>query len=611
VKSLIALWQEVLADAGTMCRISTTLDGKTVQRRFEHEGVSFLTITLPNFCKDFEKSLDRGYVADDVFLSFQKHAGLPTLLSGFLQLVFERGSGRLLDCPSIDAIQAIRQVTMLCGKVLLECSDARVEAAFDKYIECEQEVRIHDSRRTAEQYGRFRRVSGLLWSGVLQNLDEEIHYGRLVPRHGPGATADRLRGNSKFDQREWTWRLEDGGFPSVDFLIPNQKHWRVLSDVSYLEPGAERPVKVISVPKTLKTPRLIAEEPTCMMYVQQAIWQFLKKAIESKKLSHGVQNVGYGLTGFTHQEPNQLLAREGSLRGELATLDLSEASDRVSNQLVREMVAQYPHVAKGIDACRSRKADVRGKGVVRLAKFASMGSALTFPMEAMVFTTVVFLGIEKALNRRLTLRDVLSLKGVVRVYGDDIIVPVDFVRSVVQELEAYGFKVNADKSFWTGRFRESCGKEYYAGEDVSIVRVRELLPSQRTDVQRHPERIISTVSLRNRFYLNGWWRTARYLDGILERLIPYPYVAQTSSALGRWSLTFGYDTERLHPELQSPQVMAFVEKSKIPTSILDSSGALLKVFLKEGDEPFQDERHLERQGRPAAVDIKRRWVSSF
>jgi len=78
-----------------------------------------------------------------------------------------------------------------------------------------------------------------------------------------------------------------------------------------------------------------------------------------------------------------------------------------------------------------------------------MGSALCFPIEAMVFTTLIFLGIERALNVTMT-RDLLSkFSESVRIFGDDLIVPEEFVRTTVDTLQHFGAVVGVDKSFWT------------------------------------------------------------------------------------------------------------------------------------------------------------------
>jgi len=453
----------------------------------------------------------------------------------------------------------------------------------------------------------FVQMSSFLWHDILKTLDRKIEgvsSSNLsdqypLPRHGPGSTADRLLGNKKYEQSEWTERLEYI-FPMGEYLIPSSRYFENLDQVNMLDPGKERPVKVTLVPKTLKTPRIIAMEPTCMMYTQQAIMKILVDEIEHH------DNMS-NFVGFDDQIPNQVLARIGSSNGTLATLDLSEASDSVSNQYVRLMMTRYPHLAEAIDACRSRKTDVPHYGVKRLAKFASMGSALCFPIEAMTFAVLIFMGIQDGLKRPLTQKDMKSLRGQVRIYGDDIIIPVSFVQPVVSRLETFGFLVNAGKSFWTGRFRESCGKEFYASDDVSIVRVRQDLPARRGFV---PE-IVSLSSLRNQFYLNGMWQTARWLDKWMEdRNIPFPAVLPTSPVYGRWSF-LGYDQEKMHHDLHIPLVRGYVDSSKAPKSNLDGLGAMLKWFLKEGEEPFADKNHLERAGRPKTSDIILRFASAI
>lgn len=600
MKSLMLLWQEVANELATWCRTSTTLDYKTVQSRVGHEGESFLTITLPNFCTDFQNCLVEGRVDRNQFQGFAFTGSLPRFLGGFFDLVFDRGTGLLLDSPSVDAIYSIRQLTLMFGKILLPCSDARERAAIDGYIKCEQSVKETDARRGPQETEDFHRVSRLLWADLLSAVDNAVANYEILPKHGPGATADRLKGNQKYDQTEWTDRLEEV-FPAGKFLLPNWSHLSNLDRIDWLEPGRERPVRVTLVPKTLKTPRIIAIEPTAMQYAQQGLLEAFEKAISAHdNARHLIQ--------WSSNVPNQELARLGSLFGDLATLDLSEASDRVSNQLVRTMLRNHPHLGEAVDATRSRKAVIPaqfGGKTIRLAKYASMGSALCFPMESLVFMTVIFLGIEDVLRRPLTQNDIRSLWGQVRTYGDDIIVPVGYVHSVVSRLEAFGFRVNASKSFWTGNFRESCGKDYFKGEDVSVVRVRRVFPTQQSNAQE----IISLVSLRNQLYKRGLWKTTRYLDDKVERLIPFPAVGPDSPILGRHTF-MGHETQRMCPDLQIPLVKGMKVVSKPPVDHLEGAGALLKFFLKRSEEPFVDRNHLERYGRPESVDIKLRWASA-
>jgi len=585
------LWKEIAEESAIRCCTSATRDCKTVAFRLDHEGLSFLTITLPDFGKDFLEALDQGRVDRRLFTGFRWKRGLPRFLGGFLDRVFDRSSGALLDDPCVDAILAIRQLTLMFGKLLIPCSDARVTKALRGYIECEKEVRNADRELKPGDIQDFRRVSALLFGKSLTIAGRKVANREVFPKHGPGSTADMLLGNKKYNQRTWTIRLERV-FPVEEMLLANPSFEKELAEIDFLEPGRELPVTVIPVPKTLKTPRIIAKEPTCMQYVQQALYPVILHALRRD------DNLRIML-GFDNQTPNQEMARIGSLHGTLATLDLSDASDRVSNRLVRELFAPWPDLHQAVDACRSRKAVILGE-VIDLAKFASMGSALTFPVEAMVFLTLIFIGIERELNAPLSPRVVKQLKEQVRVYGDDIIVPVNFVLSVVRVLESFGARVNARKSYWSGKFRESCGRDYYDGQDVSIVRVRQVFPEQR----QHATEIISLVSLRNQLYWAGYWRTCKWLDGRIRSVIHhFPMVLPSSMVLGRESV-LGYQTDSLCSVLQRPLVKGYRITARLPRDHLEGMGALLKYFLKPGESPSADERHLERAGRPHAVNIK-------
>jgi hypothetical protein len=598
--------------------------------------LSFLTITLPDLGKSFEQWLNQGKAGINPSFKVERGRSLPRFLGGFFNRVFDPASGALLDDPCIESVIAIRQLTLVFGKLNLPCTNARKADAMREYVECEKDVRQSDTKITEEMYRDFVRVSDLLFRDVFTRMDREIYYDRIIPRHGPGHVADRLTSNGKYLNRTWTSRLESM-FPALKYLVPNLHFLEELDEVNILEPGSEIPVRVISVPKTLKSPRIIAIEPAHMMYMQQGILRCFLESYERDELLRKI-------IGFDDQGPNQSLARQGSADGRTATLDLSEASDRVSNELVKRMMAKWPWLARAIDATRSRRADVEGHGVIPLAKYASMGSALCFPVEAMVFTTMIFLGIEQSLNVTLSKKLIRELSGMVRVYGDDLIVPADHVRSIVKVLESFGSQVNPAKSFWTGRFRESCGKEYLNGQDVSIVRVRQALPSTMADATG----VIATVALRNLFYEHGYWMTVRWLDKELRGVLKYfPVVLPASPVLGRVSF-LGYETQRMHPSLHSPQVRGYVMKAKAPSDKLGGTGALLKCLLKlesqnpkgvvesylnlascsaSGTDPTddgsssvlgssswvppmsQDEQHLERSGRPKVVSLKPGWWS--
>jgi len=475
-----------------------------------------------------------------------------------------------------------------------------------------------------------RHVFNLLFGRVLSELDGMIYAGELRPKHGPGSTADGLYGNQKWTLPSWHERLETL-FPYVDYGIPSYKYWEEQFGTEFVMPEDEPPAKLTAVAKTHGKPRLISIEPTVMQYIQQAISVPLRVLLERDSLcKHFI--------GFEQQWPNQAMACIGSEDGSLATLDLSEASDRIPNWLVEDLVQDYPHFGEAIEACRSSRVQLPSGEIHSLRKFASMGSALTFPIEAMVFTAVVFEGIFRASNIRPTPGAFRRYRDQVRVYGDDIIVPTDMAETVIDSLEAFGFKVNRNKSFWTGSFRESCGKEYWKGMDVSIVRFRKSLPTSRHDV----DEIVSTSATRNLLYKAGMVQLASKLDDLLMDVLDglYPWVAETSPILGRIHHSGLYQADGWDDALHAPFVKGYAVEPKIPDNEIDGHHALMKVFsgespakgnIKDIDREVEllsklddwrcwidwvfpntiDPEHLTRSGRPFAVSIKRRKGRPF
>jgi len=396
----------------------------------------------------------------------------------------------------------------------------------------------------------------------------------------------------------WHDRLEYL-FPYWEYALPNARYALEGLDVQFLNPGDEPPTRLVAVPKTQAKPRLIAAEPTVMQYLQQAIASALVPAIENDPIAGS-------FAGFTDQTVNQRLAREGSLDGSLATLDLSDASDRVANWLVEELFADFPHFLEGIQATRSFRCELPSGEVIPLQKFASMGSAMTFPIEAMIFTSIA-LSACLGMSTRPTRRNLKRLVGSVRVYGDDIIVPTDKAEGVIDLLEACGFKVNRHKSFWTGPFRESCGKEYFYGIDVSIVYCREAFPSS----LRCAREIVSLSSFRNLLARAGWLGTVEVLDEELLSLLGgiYPYVQENSQLVGR----VGPDrptVSRTNRNLHRPEVRGFTVFADLPRSALDGVPALTKCLMHPEISEYAWD-HLERSGRPRAVSLKLVWAPVY
>lgn len=216
------------------------------------------------------------------------------------------------------------------------------------------------------------------------------------------------------------------------------------SDLSHV-----RGNRITFVPKSAVTFRTIAIEPHLNIYMQLGIGGMIRSRLRKRGLN------------LDDQEGNQFLARLGSQTGELCTIDLSSASDTLSRELVRELLPE-PWFNL-LDATRSKVGLLRGEGsttaVIRYEKFSSMGNGYTFELETLIFWAIARSVLE---TLGISVHDSSGLP-TMRVYGDDIVVPTAAYQTLVDVLAWCGFATNDKKSFSSGYFRESCGKDYYAG----------------------------------------------------------------------------------------------------------------------------------------------------
>jgi len=590
LKSLVTLHLAVLHDAGLLCDTNVERDKDSILSRSEHEGESFLTITLPLFAKALEKGLHDGVWPRHELTSYKYVRGLPAFLRGFLTRVFSDDGG-ILDAPDTNSIWAIRQICNLSGKIERACTPERVDNAFSTFITTDRELGNHFRQGIPEwAWTAFEKNAFALFGDVFDSLEKTISSFDLIPRHGPGAVADRLDHAQRWDFDYWPERLQEV-FPSWRYSVNQAQSFT--RDTVPIE--TELPVRVVAVPKTQKTPRIIAIEPSTMQFAQQGLKRELYRLIGDSPLA--------AILGFTDQERNQILAREGSISGDLATLDLSEASDRVHLSTVIRLFSKWPHLREFVLAARSRYADVRGETIL-LHKFASMGSALTFPIEAIIFTIIASMGVEPTAKP-----SVRQLVGRVSVYGDDIVVPRHTVSDVVALLEIFGFKVNKHKSFWNGHFRESCGKEYYNGDDVSVVRLRAEVPTSRQDAAL----VNRFTDFRNRCFRAGLWRTVKSADEILSNIISIPsrhVKAQIADPLGAMALDTTLRTKwrgKLNSDLQMYEEHYPKAIATASTFVVDGEGGLLKWFLENHDRTsrYQTDKY---EGQERAHTFRIKWV---
>jgi hypothetical protein len=207
--------------------------------------------------------------------------------------------------------------------------------------------------------------------------------------------------------------------------------------------------RVTTVPKSAKTDRTIAIEPCMNMFIQKGIGGVLRSRLK---------RVGVDLDD---QRRNQVMSLEGSLNGNFSTIDLASASDTVSMRLVEELLPCDWVTA--IKQCRSPGGTLPDGTFHLYQKVSSMGNGFTFELESLIFWALCssVISLFKPRERRFA------------VYGDDIVFPVECTGTLLWMLDFCGFTPNRKKTFVSGPFRESCGKHYFRGIDVTPFYIRE------------------------------------------------------------------------------------------------------------------------------------------
>jgi hypothetical protein len=305
---------------------------------------------------------------------------------------------------------------------------------------------------------------------IIKRWMEAFDPSRIRFQHGPGGIAGHGRTSLEVKYKDLT------SDALLEYVFGNPS-WASAGIRSHLD----RISSTIFVPKSYKTFRTISMESATLQYMQQGVWREIDRVVSSS---------GYlrSHIGFHDQTRNQRLAREGSIARNFATIDLSAASDSVSYELVKKLFRKTKLLPYLI-ATRSTKTLLPDGRLMKLKKFAPMGSALCFPVETIIFASICqFVTREHGVTADYS------------VFGDDIIVPTQCVEDVMLILETLGFLTNRSKSFYHDScwFRESCGGEYCDGFDVTPMRV-----SRKYSHKEQLVRMTSLISLANEALKRG------------------------------------------------------------------------------------------------------------
>lgn len=429
-----------------------------IMRRIRNEGVHVVTVLLPSFSKHVIMCIELGEWRD--FTSaITKYRGLPVIFRGFLLKLFSysRKVNKYLVRPDVDPVSllVIRQACEYFYKLSLDFTDDQLEEAEQKFIENDDSVLtdgnydisfVESMRSNFETY--YPRSSKIAFDDVIANA-----------RPGSGTFSGYSDFWSRYHQDHYEW-YERNYLPATVPLEAKNLAWAFRlnnrapkAEAIDLDPNFS---EVLFVPKDSRGPRVICREPYSKLIFQLGFFDLFTECLE-KDTQHRIN--------FASQEINRRLAHQSSIDRSYATLDLSDASDMVSHHIVRRLFRFVPF--NKILRFRTALARLPSGKFRKLRKLAGMGSGFTFPTMALI----IHLAICTRISRRFNV-DYRFASSKVYVYGDDIIVPKGWYAEAVKALTLVGLKVNLNKSFTNSFFRESCGGDYFYGNDVTPVRCK-------------------------------------------------------------------------------------------------------------------------------------------
>lgn len=452
--------------------------------------------------KDVIHGICQNYILDRK-LDLSLDATLYSKLNGYVR---SRSVSQLAECSSlfdvalhdVEDFRTLRQVEAFYRKNSLfantkKCREAAYKSFFENELQCSLTNRR--LRDVVTNLGLLDQPLGFyireMRSYISRILGPFTSFQQALPslvRVTSGATSLRTRRRS-LPQQKMTLR------PYV--TKGAEGHLRHIYEVfgfHDVEPRRTTSNRIELVPKNWRTSRTIACEPEGNLPLQLAFDEYAKRRLRR-----------FGID-LSNQSSSIERARIASVTGSDATIDMKAASDTVA---YNTPLLLFP------DEWCSYLLDVRtpfyhgefGQGTY--AKFSSMGNGTTFCIETLIFAAACY-----AVNGNYNFL----------VYGDDVILPRESYRDFTRLIGFLGFTVNSEKTFVDGPFRESCGGDFYDGENVTPVYVRKLTKSKSSLC--HLVNTIRGISLPG-------GRLWKQLDKIIiQHKLPYvPYDGDTMSGV--------------------------------------------------------------------------------
>lgn len=551
--TIISLLKDAKALLGNQYMLKDfELDQETVIKRLYCEGLSFATRTLPNLSKGLLAQLSGLEPAYDGFKTCRH--GYPCFLKGLFRLATSDN-----DCQEkIDAIRLIYQIGDGFKKLKGPFVERELENQLNEFIQTDQSLNI-----TIDVDDPILVLARSYVTTIFKSVDDTFK-DSLIPSPGPGATNDPLKLTQRFRVNK-IFKSLDEVFNTQEWFYPTywEGSWDRARLIALYNKALDAPSSRFKfVPKKVGTARGICIEFNEMQYLQQALKRFFYKHLERHWLTAGVIN-------FTFQKFNQDLARQASIDGEHATLDMKDGSNRILRNIVSFLFSDLPNLSEALSVLSTRKITfdgvIAGKSFPPLETnmFAPMGSGICFPIMSITHFAII-----KAIQTLVY----NAPHDHFLVYGDDIIVKSSYVQALFDIMPKYGMKFNVNKSFFTGKFRESCGLHVYAGVDVTPIYFKYMFHSN------NPKAVMGIIENEALAYQKGYYSLAKcirdnqpkinLLVGMQSNLVGWkrpifePIPLNGYACKVRWSL----DWQRSQRRLRTFHVEKFGSTPRMPRS---------------------------------------------
>lgn len=272
-------------------------------------------------------------------------------------------------------------------------------------------------------------------------------------RFGPGAVAERWTHVQRLERLSKWIRFSPGGA-----FISGHSPGRTWPDIppEWIEDAEHLTARLHAVPKDYSKDRLISIEPAYSTFAQAYARESIQVSIHLGPLKGTCMDLGW----TDGQEIQRRLALSASRTGCYATLDLSDASDGITWEMVQQVFPNW--VLRLLDSSRTPYyVDPRSPSKTRTMRiYAGMGNGTTFTVETLFFAAFVA-----------AYAYCHGLPRWVSVFGDDIICKTETAQRLLAENFAF-FRINRQKSFLgDDALRESCGIFAYRGVDITVPKV--------------------------------------------------------------------------------------------------------------------------------------------